>query len=334
MSGLDEHLHGTDLFGDPIAPPSRGPLSDRFGTPPFTVLNSREGDWQSRKQSWIRVGIKSEEGRDAAVGGSKMVAGYDEDGNRQTGLVTESDTSIFDPVLCELIYRWWSPKGGRVLDPFAGGSVRGIIAGALEREYHGIELREEQVEANRIQAEELGEKLEPFHPPHWTCGDSMEVLPRYFLDDPGPDGPKPFADFLFSCPPYGDLEVYSDLPEDLSTMSPEGFAETYRAIIERAVDRLLPDRFACFVVGDYRDKSGRMLNFPALTIEAFLDAGCDLYNEAILVTPVGSAGMRAPRQFAASRKLVKTHQNVLVFCKGDGRKAADFCKAADPKELA
>ena len=39
-----------------------------------------------------------------------------------------SGTSIFDPVLCEIAYRWFCPPGGLVLDPFAGGSVRGIIA--------------------------------------------------------------------------------------------------------------------------------------------------------------------------------------------------------------
>lgn len=38
-----------------------------------------------------------------------------------------SGTSIFDPVLCELAYRWFSPVGGLILDPFAGGSVRGIV---------------------------------------------------------------------------------------------------------------------------------------------------------------------------------------------------------------
>ena len=39
-----------------------------------------------------------------------------------------SGTSVFDPVLCEVAYRWFSPPGGHVLDPFAGGSVRGILA--------------------------------------------------------------------------------------------------------------------------------------------------------------------------------------------------------------
>ena len=44
---------------------------------------------------------------------------------------TQSGTSIFDPVLCELAYRWFCPPGGVVLDPFAGGSVRGIVASKL-----------------------------------------------------------------------------------------------------------------------------------------------------------------------------------------------------------
>ena len=42
-----------------------------------------------------------------------------------------------------------------------------------------------------------------------------------------------------------------------------------------------------------------------------------LYNEAILVTAVGSLPVRAGRQFSAYRKLGKTHQNVLVFYKGN-----------------
>ena len=55
--------------------------------------------------------------------------------------------------------------------------------------------------------------------------------------------------------------------------------------------------------------------------------GARLYNEAILATSVGSAAMRVTKQFNSGRKLAKTHQNVLVFCKGDPRKAADKCGA-------
>ena len=45
------------------AEPLKGNLSARFGVPPFSVLNAREGWWQDRKRAWIALGIKSELGR-------------------------------------------------------------------------------------------------------------------------------------------------------------------------------------------------------------------------------------------------------------------------------
>lgn len=36
-------------------------------------------------------------------------------------------------------------EGGTILDPFAGGSVRGIVANFLGFNYTGLELRPEQV---------------------------------------------------------------------------------------------------------------------------------------------------------------------------------------------
>jgi len=68
-----------------------GSLAERFGIPPFSVLNAREGWWQDRKRAWLALGIQSESGRgenghNAAPGGSPMVSGYGEDGKRLTGL--------------------------------------------------------------------------------------------------------------------------------------------------------------------------------------------------------------------------------------------------------
>jgi hypothetical protein len=57
------------------------------------------------------------------------------------------------------------------------------------------------------------------------------------------------------------------------------------------------------------------------TVQAFRDAGLSYYNEAILVTMAGSVPIRAGKQFTASRKLGKTHQNVLIFVKGDAKRA-------------
>lgn len=222
-----------------------------------------------------------------------------------------SGTSIFDPVLCELAYLWFSPKGGTVLDPFAGGSVRGIVASKVGRKYVGIDLREEQVSANRQQ----GKVICGNHAPIWIVGDSVDVAALA----PGQ------VDFVFTCPPYGDLEVYSDDPRDLSTLGYDAFAEKYRQIIAASVAQLRQDRFACIVVGDFRDRKGFYRGFVRDTELAFEAAGARLYNEAILVTAVGSLSIRAGRQFAAGRKLGKTHQNVLVFCKGDPAKATKAC---------
>ena len=229
-----------------------------------------------------------------------------------------SGTSIFDPVLCELVYRWFSPVGGLVLDPFAGGSVRGVVASKLGRQYVGHELRQEQVNANREQGSALcGDDPAP---PAWVCGDSRNI------DKTCSDVS---ADLVFSCPPYADLERYSDDPSDLSTMDCAAFVEAYRAIIAKSCALLKQDRFACFVVGEVRDKKGNYINFVGDTVQAFRAAGLHYYNEAILVTCVGSLPIRAGRQFSAGRKLGKTHQNILVFVKGDGKNAANACGAVE-----
>lgn len=244
--------------------------------------------------------------KNAAVAGGSSWPAMNYEGERGEG--TESGTSIFDPVLCELAYHWFCPEGGTVLDPFAGGSVRGIVAEALGYSYTGVELRAEQVEANRVNAKEVfvaGERQ-----PVWHCGNSLNI-------DKICAGQE--FDFVFSCPPYADLEVYSDLPGDISNMEYPEFLEAYQGIIQKTMALLKADRFACFVVGDVRDKKGFYRGFVPDTIRAFEDAGARLYNEIILINVAGSLPIRVGRQFEAGRKVGKMHQNVLVFYKGNPR---------------
>jgi DNA modification methylase len=241
------------------------------------------------------------------VGGNRSWEELDE-GSRKILAASSSGTSIFDPTLTELAYRWFCPPGGQILDPFAGGSVRGIVAVLLGYRYWGCDLRQEQIQANEQQALDIT----PDAPPIWVCGDSIERI----ADD------APEADFIFTCPPYGDLERYSDDPRDLSTMDYHAFIFAMRRIVLACYAKLRQDRFACFVVGDFRDKrTGFYRNFVSDTIDCFKRCGFELYNEAILITAVGSLPIRITSQFKSSRKLGKTHQNVLVFVKGDPRRA-------------
>jgi len=152
--------------------------------------------------------------------------------------------------------------------------------------------------------------------PRWICGDALEV---------GALAAGTEADLWFSCPPYGDLEVYSDDPRDLSTQEWPEFLANYRRIIAESCALLADDSFAVVLVGDFRGPDGLYRNFPGETIRAFIDAGLGYYNEAVLVTQTGSLVLRAGKQFDVSRKMGKTHQNLLVFVKGDARRATRRC---------
>ena len=269
---------------------------------PFSIINTSTDRWQRRKRAWVALGIQSEVGRDARAFNIKEW--MDETGDVQ--VATQSDTSIFDPALCEILYTWFAKKGGTVLDPFAGGSVRGVVAGKLDLDYYGHELRIEQVQANREQANAIFDEDHPFKP-HWVDGDSLQTLDRWN------DG---VHDFLLTCPPYGDLEVYSDDPADISNMSVGGFDEAYAAIMGKALSKMAPNTFAVVVVGDYRDKEGFLSNFVSKTIAACQVHGFRLYNEIILQNVVGTLALRVARQFERNRKIGKMHQNVLVFYNG------------------
>jgi len=225
------------------------------------------------------------------------------------GRMSDTGTSIFDPVLTELVVSWFSAKGDRIIDPFAGGSVRGIVSGTLERNYTGVDLRQEQIDANIVQ----GEAIKPTCAPVWICGDSMNI--------------KTLAsgeyDFMLTCPPYGDLEVYSDDPADISNMSADDFDKTYTEILNRTVEMLKDDRFAVVVVGNYRDKKGFLRDLVGLTVRAMESAGMRYYNDFIVVTPIGSLPIRAGKAFQSTRKMGRTHQYALCFVKGDPKKATE-----------
>ena len=302
-----------DLFGNEIK--EELSLADKYLLCPTTVLNKRDPKWATLRRKWLKLGIKSEVGRDSMFmnfSGSKDKdilkgkEGWSENTKKmveQMGAFSGANgISIFDPVVCEIIYKWFCPDGGLILDPFAGGSVRGIVSNYLGYKYTGIELREEQCVSNREQAIEI---LDVNNQPQWYCGDSEQVLDAKWNIE---------FDLLFSCPPYMNLEVYSNLPEDLSNMNDEAFITKYNSIIDKSCKLVKRGGYAVFVVGDLRDNKGYQKDFTGITKQAFIKAGMKLYNELILVEPVGTKAMTLERGFK-NGKLAKVHQNVYIFKK-------------------
>lgn len=233
------------------------------------------------------------------------------------------DTSVFDPVLCEVGYRWFCPKGGHILDPFAGGSVRGLVAAWLGYQYTGIELREGQVDANRQQfavvkanhdkwyaAEIAAGTRQPMQEPNWIVGDSTDI------DELLPIGEE--YDMIFSCPPYFDLETYSAKKGDGSRMTYPEFLVWYELVYRQCVDRLRNNRFAMITVGDVRVKSASAYRgLPEDTFFVFArKLGMHKYNHAILYTAIGSLPLRTSAQFPKNRKYGSAFQTVYTFWKG------------------
>lgn len=284
-------------------------LFDKYVIPPFSVLDGRSGIWQERKRKWHEIlKTDSRAGRAEGLLGEGLNQMAKNIGSNLNG------TSEFDPVLCELMIRWFCPKGGRIIDPFAGGNVRGLVSMYLGDYYTGVDLRQEQIDENNKALEKLIHTdlsaCQMENKPTWHCGDSMDI--KEIVNQSG-------FDFLLMCPPYGDLEKYSDDPKDISNMTYENFISTYSKIISRTVSLLKNDAYCAVVISDIRDKKGMYRGFYSDTIKAFKDAGCSLYNDIVKIDPVATAALRADLQFKNGRKVVRTHQNVLVFIRGNNK---------------
>ena len=260
---------------------------------PFSVLDTRTKDWKSRKEWWITTyGIQSELGRE-------------ETESRTMFWDSPTNVSIFDPVLCEVMYDWFSPKGGMVLDPFAGGSVRGIVAEEMGRRYIGYDINLHQVQANKQQSKK----------PLWWCEDSYTALDKVADES---------HDFIFTCPPYYDLEVYTDDVNDISNMSVEDFDNRYNKILQKSVNKLKNNRFFTIVVSEVREPSvtgkystGRYRGLVSKTIDMLEKSGLEFYNDMILFNSQHQASRVGKTYFERNRKIPSVHQNILVFVKGN-----------------
>lgn len=282
-------------------------LFDTFLIPPFSILDTRQKYWIDRKRQWKDLGIKSEVGRGENLTFAKSLS---------TPSLT--GTSIFDPVLCEISYEWFTPqKNSIIIDPFAGGSVRGVVAERKGFRYIGCDLRKEQIEANIQNAKEIGCNLDAIK---WINDNSVN-LDNHVENES--------CDLMFTCPPYFDLEVYSDNPEDISNMNWEDFSRDYEIIIQKAVSKLKNNRFAIVVICNVRDNNGIYLDLTGLTKEVMKKNNLSLYNEIILLNNAGTAAMRA-RSYMVNRKVVRVHQEVLVFYKGNPKEIKkEFPKTID-----
>lgn len=305
-------------------------LFDRFIVPPFSILDTRKGYWQDRKKKWyelmgdlgdsrkdtlvtsLEIKYKDlyqrtrEHRKELGLSFKEYIDKYvsQEDLEKEQAKIVAQGVSIFDPVVSEVMCRWFTPKpGSKIFDCFAGDTAKGLVFAECGHSFVGIELRSEQVEINNKIIADRGKDI------RYICDDGQNVAQHIEPES---------QDLLFSCPPYFDLEVYSDLPNDASNQGTyEDFIQVLDNGFSGAVGCLKNNRFAVIVVGDVRDKkTGFYYDFCGDIKRIFKQNGMRLYNEIILVEQTASTALRASR-YMDSRKVAKTHQHILVFFKGD-----------------
>lgn len=283
-------------INDPYDIPAdeKGSLNEQYVVPPFSVLDTRQGYWQERKRQWLEITGDLSETRDGEFG---TISDSGED-NMLASI--NGGTSNFDPVLAEIVYKWFCIPGGKIIDPFGGEQTKGVVAGELGYEYQAVEIRQDQVDLNK-------DKTKQYTGVNYYCGDSNNIDKLIKDND---------FDLCFTSPPYYDLEVYSK--EDMSALGTyEEFMEQYKNIFTKCYNKMKDNSFLVLKVSEIRDKkTGQCRCFVADNIKQMEEIGFKFYNDMVLINACGTAPLRA-NNCMANRKVVKVHQNVLVFYKGE-----------------
>lgn len=214
------------------------------------------------------------------------------------------NASVLDPVVCEVVARFFMPaSGGRIYNPFGGGVQMGYVAGASGYEYLASEIRHNQVDANNLICAEFAPSV------RWVQADSVTYEP---------DGE---FDMVFACPPYYRVERYVDSDgkpplgeiNDLSTY--EKFRDALFMGYANAIRRLKSDRFFVVMTGDSRDKNGAYYCSEAET-ELFLRGqGLSIYNRIVYVEAEFTRLAHAKRTLN-TRKFPKREQKIIAAYKG------------------
>lgn len=205
--------------------------------------------------------------------------------------------SVFPAPLMEMIImRYGGPRGSHILDAFAGGPPRGLVSAIMGHRYTGFEIRQEQIDENMAILTSL--KLKGAE---YINGDG-----RFLATDT-------LFDCAITCPPYFDLEVYSDQQDDISNLGDYSeFNASMWLCAQAHRERMRPGSFVCIIVGLFRDKTGELIDFPADTVLNFCDAGFKYWQHIILSKNFASAAVRAGNAWRG-HKLVPRHENLLIF---------------------
>jgi DNA modification methylase len=270
---------------------------------PFIVAKERYGIWPTT--------VWPCDLRDKSTQELKTLIG--DSGQERAGVFTQEaelsrsayniSASVFNPAVAAWILNFFAPTSGVCLDPFAGGGTRAIMAAKHGLRYVGTELRENEVRAVNERCERAG------------VADSVEIIcgdARFLASYIG----KGVGDFLLTCPPYYDLEVYGAGASDLSCAPTyTDFLRGIKEVVAATYSALKSDALSVWVVGLIRNKAGDILPLNHDIARIHREGGFGLREEIILYQQNNGAMQRVGNFDRGSHKLIRVHEYALVFQK-------------------
>lgn len=186
--------------------------------------------------------------------------------------------SQFSVELAKRILSFYAPPSSRVWDPFSGNGTRRTEAEKTGHKYEGVDLSE-GIDSTEYKSE--GE-----------------------------------FDFSYTCPPYWNVEIYSDDPKDLSNAPTyEQFLCGIEKVLKISYEILKSNSFCAWVVGNFREKkSGTMFHFNGDVVRLAEKIGFVLWDEVIW-WGASDAAYRRIGKFVKNRKIIRVHEYVEVFKK-------------------
>jgi len=217
--------------------------------------------------------------------------------------------SEFHAGVAENIVRYWSLKGARVVDPFAGRVTRAMITTALDRQYFGYEITPNTYKRSLEHYKKHGVN------PTLYNGDGTKLS----------ETSNEFADLVMTCPPYYNIEQYESCEGQLSDIKGyDNFMNSMNECVKNTHRILKPGGFAVFVVGDFR-RDGGLQNFHGDLINQFKSAGMIHWDTIIMenITPFASMQLY---KVNCKRFTSKIHEYILVFKKQGDYVVPDYCE--------
>jgi len=217
--------------------------------------------------------------------------------------VREKYFSEFNPTVAENIINFWSEEDDIILDPFAG-RTRCFISTIKNRKYIGLEISEEVCKKINplIESKEISNCR---YPPYYYNADSFNID---LLE-------LPMADFIFSCPPYFNLEKYESCEGQLSDIKDyKEFLERYKQIMKKSIDLLKKDKYLCLVVGDFRIKK-KYYTFHCDNIRIMQELGMKLHDVIAIQSVTFDIANKRFGSFKKYKFTSKIHEYLLVFKK-------------------